>query len=393
MLNGIKTFLKVIFGEWKLFWKDPAALLLLVVAVAVYAVYYPLPYMHQTVSKIPVAVVDLDGSKMSRELVRMSQSTQSLDIVAVYNNMDSAEVAMAETRVYGIMRIPENMERRVQRGENVAVGIYTHGSYVMLHGAIGTAFATCVATLSAPIKVKRLVLSRGLSLAEAKSIRDPFPVQFRTMFNGVSGYANYVVPAVLVLILQQTIIVGACTLGGPRRNRKFRKGMYPEENAPALVRYFGRGFAYFVHYCIWIAIFHYFIYALFEFPRRGDLVTVSAFAACFLPASIAFAFVCSLAFKYRESAMQFFLFLSIPFLFMSGFSWPRASMPEWMQWVACLVPSTYAVPAWLATEQLGASLWEISHYLYALLCQALGYGILGYLLLKLRDKFPGKGDI
>lgn len=393
-MKSIKTFLSVILREWKLFFSDPAVFLLVVVAVGLYAVYYPLPYLNQTVSKVPVAIVDLDGSKMSRELVRMSQSTQSLDVVAVYDDMDSAEIAMAETRVYGIMRIPENMERRVQRGENVAVGIYTHGSYVMLHGAIGTAFATCVATLSAPIKVKRLVLSRGLSLAEAKSIRDPFPVQFRTMFNGISGYANYVVPAVLVLILQQTIIVGTCTLGGPRRNRKFlRHKNLPEEKSPAWMRYIGRGFAFFVHYCIWIAIFHYFIYALFEFPRRGDVVTIAAFAASFLPATIAFAFVCSLAFRRRESAMQFFLFLSIPFLFMSGFSWPRSSMPEWMQWLSCLVPSTYAVPAWLAVEQLGASLWEISHYLYALLCQACCYGILGYILLKLRDRHPGKGDI
>lgn len=392
-MKFIKTFLAVIFTEWKLFFRDPAALLLVVVAVAVYAVYYPLPYLNQTVSKVPVAIVDLDGSAMSRNLIRMSLSTQSLDVVAVYDNMDSAELAMAETRVYGIMRIPENMERRVQHGENVAVGIYTHGSYVMLHGAIGTAFATCVATLNAPIKVKRLVLSRGLSLAEAKSIRDPFPVQFRTMFNGVSGYANYVVPAVLVLILQQTIIVGACTLGGPRRNRKFRGGHFESENSPAYMRFLGRGFAFFTHYCIWIAVFHYFIYALFEFPRRGDFVTIAAFAASFLPASIAFAFVCSLAFKHRESAMQFFLFLSIPFLFLSGFSWPRASMPEWMQWFGCLVPSTYAVPAWLATEQLGASLQEISHYLYALLCQACGYGILGYILLKIRDRHPGKGEI
>ncbi len=66
----IRRLWKVAFAEWKLFYTDPAAILLLVVAGVLYAFYYPTPYIYQTVSKVPVAVVDLDNTAMSRDLIR-----------------------------------------------------------------------------------------------------------------------------------------------------------------------------------------------------------------------------------------------------------------------------------------------------------------------------------
>ena len=55
----ISRLLKVTLTEWKLFVTDPAAVLLLVVAGILYAFYYPTAYVNQTVTRVPVAVVDL----------------------------------------------------------------------------------------------------------------------------------------------------------------------------------------------------------------------------------------------------------------------------------------------------------------------------------------------
>ena len=73
MIDALKRFFMVAVAEWKLFYTDAAAVLLLVVAGVLYAFYYPMPYKYQTVSKIPVAVVDMDHSKLSRELVQMAE--------------------------------------------------------------------------------------------------------------------------------------------------------------------------------------------------------------------------------------------------------------------------------------------------------------------------------
>lgn len=376
----MRRFFRTAFEEWKLIWLDKASMLLLVVAVILYSFYYPVPYMNQTVSKVPAGVVDLDQSAKSRELVRMASATQAVEVAQVFTDLESAKVAMAKGEIYGFMLIPKDMERNLSRGENVTVGIYTHGAYVMLHSAIGTAFATCVATMNAPIKVKRFVAQRGMSLAEAKSARDPIPLRLNAMFNGVGGYANYIVPTVLVLILQQTIIIGVCTLGGPRKNRKYLKQFArPDiEGAPFLTRYFGRSLGLFLHEALMLSMVHFVVYATFGFPQRlGSYAALAAFGACFLITEIAFGMFLSLLFARRESPMQLFLFSSIPFLFLSGFSWPRASMPQALELVSNLVPSTFAIPAWLSLEQMGASLPELLPSLQNLLFQALAYFLLG----------------
>ena len=251
MIDILKRFLLVAFAEWKLFYTDAAAVLLLVVASVLYAFYYPLPYKYQTVTKIPVAIVDLDNSKVSRSLVQMADASQQVDVRHVFSEVRDAEAAMANEEIYGFMVIPPNIEVDLQKGQSVNINVFTHGAYVMLHGNISTAFSTCALTLGATTKVKRIALAKKVPAAQAMAMRDPMPLGIQVMYNNTGSYSNYVVPSVLILILQQSLVIGLCLLGGARAHRKFRKiqrdASYENENM--LFRYFGRSFAYFVHYC------------------------------------------------------------------------------------------------------------------------------------------------
>ena len=276
----ILRLLKVAFAEWKLFYTDPAAVLLLVVAGVLYAFYYPTPYINQTVTKVPVAVVDLDNTVMSRQLIQMAAASQQVNVKSVYAEMQEAEAAMAREEIFGFMVIPENMEKDIRGNHPVSVNIFTHGAYVMLHGAIGTAFSTCALTLGATHKVKQIALSKKVPSTSAMAMRDPIPISVQTMYNNTGSYSNYVVPSVLVLILQQTLVIGICILGGARAHRKFRKLQRDSsvENELMPYRYFGRSLAYFLHYCSFILFYHFVVYNVFEFPRRGEILPMVAFA-------------------------------------------------------------------------------------------------------------------
>ncbi len=384
----IRRLFKVAFAEWKLFYTDPAAILLLVVAGVLYAFYYPTPYINQTVSKVPVAVVDLDHTAMSRDLIRMASAAQQIEVKSIYSEMNEAEAAMAREEIYGFMVIPEDMEKNIRAKEQVTMNIFTHGAYVMLHGAIGTAFSTCALTVGATNKVKQIALGKKVPSAKAIAMRDPIPLSIKTMFNSSGSYSNYVVPSVLVVILQQSLIIGICVLGGSRAHRRFRKKMRDSavENETAEYRYFGRALAYFLHYCSFILFYHCIIYNLFDFPRRGELLPMVVFSIVFLASVINLGMVVSQVFLRRESSMQLFLYLSIPILFLANFSWPSYLMPRWMVSISYILPSTFAVPAWLSIEQMGADIYEVAPKLYQLAIQAVVYLILGLLLTRARDK-------
>lgn len=384
----IRRLWKVAFAEWKLFYTDPAAILLLVVAGVLYAFYYPTPYIYQTVSKVPVAVVDLDNTAMSRDLIRMASAAQQIEVKSIYAEMNEAEAAMAREEIFGFMVIPENMEKDIRAKRPVSVNIFTHGAYVMLHGAIGTAFSTCALTVGATNKVKQIALGKKVPSAKAIAMRDPIPISIQTMFNSSGSYSNYVVPSVLVVILQQSLIIGICVLGGSRAHRRFRKKFRdsPVENETAEYRYFGRALAYFLHYCSFILFYHCIIYNLFDFPRRGELLPMMVFSLVFLASVINLGMVVSQVFLRRESSMQLFLYLSIPILFLANFSWPSYLMPRWMVSISYILPSTFAIPAWLSIEQMGADIYEVAPKLYQLAIQAVVYLVLGLILTRARDK-------
>lgn len=384
----IRRLWKVAFAEWKLFYTDPAAILLLVVAGVLYAFYYPTPYIYQTVSKVPVAVVDLDNTAMSRDLIRMASAAQQIEVKSIYAEMNEAEAAMAREEIFGFMVIPENMEKDIRAKRPVSVNIFTHGAYVMLHGAIGTAFSTCALTVGATNKVKQIALGKKVPSAKAIAMRDPIPISIQTMFNSSGSYSNYVVPSVLVVILQQSLIIGICVLGGSRAHRRFRKKFRdsPVENETAEYRYFGRALAYFLHYCSFILFYHCIIYNLFDFPRRGELLPMMVFSIVFLASVINLGMVVSQVFLRRESSMQLFLYLSIPILFLANFSWPSYLMPQWMVSISYILPSTFAIPAWLSIEQMGADIYEVAPKLYQLAIQAVVYLVLGLVLTRARDK-------
>ncbi len=384
----IKRLLKVAFAEWKLMYTDPAAVLLLVVAGVLYAFYYPTPYINQTVSKVPVAVVDLDNTAMSRELTRMATAAQQIEVKAVYADRRQAEESMSRDEIYGFMVIPEDMEKNIRNHEQVSVNIFTHGAYVMLHGAIGTAFSTCALTLGATNKVKQIALGKQVPSAKAIAMRDPIPISIQTLYNSSGSYSNYVVPSVLVVILQQSLIIGICVLGGSRAHRRFRKKFRdsPVENESVLCRYFGRSLAYFLHYCSFILFYHCIIYNLFDFPRRGEVLPMVVFSIVFLASTINLGMVVSQVFLRRESSMQLFLYLSIPILFLANFSWPSYLMPHWMTALSYILPSTFAVPAWLSIEQMGGDIYDVAPKLYQLAIQGIVYLALGLLLTHARDK-------
>lgn len=387
MIDLFKRLFKVAFAEWKLFYTDPAAILLLVIAGVLYAFYYPTPYMKQTVSEVPVAVVDLDHTVMSRQLTQMSTSAQQIDVRYVFSDVREAEEALAREDIYGFMVIPKDMEKNLRNGGNVNVNVFTHGAYVMLHGNIGTAFTTCALTVGATTKVKRIALGKKVPAAKAMAMRDPVPISIQTMYNSTGSYSNYVVPSVLVLILQQTLIIGICILGGPRGHRRFR-GKFretPVENERMPYRYFGRSIAYFLHYCTFILFYHFVIYNIFDFPRRGELLPMVAFAVVFLFCVINFGMVLSQVFLRRETSMQIFLFLSMPILFLGNFSWPAYLLPAWMKGLSAMIPTTFAIPAWLAIEQRGADIFDAASLLYPLAIQGVFYLLLGLVLTRIRD--------
>jgi len=365
--------LRVCLAELRRIAADPGALLILVGAVVLYAFFYPLPYLPEGLKEVPTVVVDLDGTPLSRQLVRMADAQELVRVVSRSPDLVDARTAVRRGAAGGILEIPAGFERRVLRGEPATVGLYADAAYFLVYRQVTTGLVEVTRTLSAGIEIRRLEAA-GMPQAQAFVTRDPIPVVDRPLFNPAEGYASYIVPSVLVLILQQTLLIGIGLLGGTAREQEAAPPI-----AGPLTVVLGRTLAYLALYLVHAAFYFVVVHRIFGLPHRGEPATTLVFALPFLLATILLALAISTVFRHRETALQVLLFTSLPAVFLAGFSWPTEMIPGWLNWISLLLPSTSAIDGFLRINQMGASLADVIVPWRTLWCLAGIYFLLAWL--------------
>ena len=368
---------------------DPGALLVLVGAIVLYSFFYPIPYLPQVLRDVPVAVVDQDKTELSRQLVRMADAHSLVRVAERAATLAEAEGLVLEGRVGGVLVVPAGFESDVKMGRKARIGVFADASTFLVYRQVATGFVEAVGTLSAGIDIRRLE-ARGRSEAAARALRDPVPLLVRPLFNPTEGYASYVVPAVLVLILQQTLLIGIGLLGGTAAEASSRIAPARAADSGSLVpagprgsaafsRLLGRSLFYLALYSVYALLVFTVVYRVYGFPERSRALDLSWFALPFLLACIFLALALGAVFPRRETAMQVLLFTSLPSVFLAGFAWPLEAVPSWLRASSLLVPSTSGIAGFLRLTEMGAGLRHVRFEWLVLWGLAVAYGLLAWL--------------
>ncbi len=363
--------------------RDPGALLILVGGVVLYAFFYPTPYLPEVLKQVPVAVVDLDQSPLSRRLVRMVDTHELLRVASRPADLAEGERLVRAGDAAGVLLIPRGLERDVRRGARAGVTLYADPSYILAYRQVLTGMSEAVGTLSAGVEIVRL-RSQGMPDAGARAARDPLPLVTRPLFNAAEGYATYVVPGVLVVILQQTLLIGIAMLGGTRREAATP---LPAGGPGALAAILGQAAFFVCLYALHAAFYFAVVFRVFGFPVRGDAATLAAFTAPFLISATLLGLSVGALFTRRETALQTLLFTSLFAVFLGGFAWPPEAIPAWLRAVALALPSSAGISGVLRITQMGASLAEVRTEWLNLWGLCLAYLSLAWLLARRR---PGR---
>lgn len=326
---------------------DKGVLLLLLGAPLLYSVFYPWFYSTEAVTRVPVAVVDLDHSRLSRQITRFAQASPRIEVRWVAGNEHAAQQALWRGDIQGYAVLPADLQRSVARGSAAVVSVQANGAYALLNKAVLSGFAEAVGTVSAGIEIRKLQAS-GLGSAQAAAARNPLQVQMVALFNPAEGYGSFVVPAVALLILQQTLLMGVA----------LRVGSWVEsgQHRASASTWLGRLLAFSSLGLLSGAYYFGWTFWLNGYPRGGNPLGALVLLALYVPAVAALGALLGLWFGDRERALQVLLFTSLPLAFMGGFSWPAESLPEALQWARWLSPSTAGIQASLRLNQLGAPL-------------------------------------
>src|SRR6267143_4822442 len=184
----------------------------LIVGSAFYAVFYPQPYLNEALRNVPIAVVDADGTSVSRELARRIDATSDIAVTLVLPALVSAQREVYARKIFGILMIPKNFERDLLHGRASPIALYADASYFLQYQRVAGGVAAVAQTLGAEIEAARLI-GIGVDPALAAAASDPMQLTAVPLFNPQGGYATYVLPGAFVLLLQQIMLMGVGLLG------------------------------------------------------------------------------------------------------------------------------------------------------------------------------------
>ncbi|MBF0235214.1 MAG: ABC transporter permease [Desulfamplus sp.] len=347
-----------IMAELSSIFRDPGVLIIMGAATVFYSFVYPLPYSSEVLNQVSLTVIDQDNSALSRQLVRMVDASEMLRVEGRSRNLHRAQTEIGSGRYSVALVIPEDFEKDILHGRKAYVSAYVDATYFLIYRQAMTGLVKTVRTLSAGIQIRRFQ-AEGWSGDKAMVDRSPLNLISRPLFNPTMGYATYIVPGVLILILQQTMLIGIGMISGTRREQMMAGKNVPRRRGGPLVRIISRTMACLLLYFVHILFIYGVVYQIWDFPMRTGIAMISLFLLPFLLSVILLGQVLAEFFKTRESSIIMVVWSSMIAVLISGFSWPVESMPHFIRAISMLLPSTWAISGGLRLTQMGASFHQV----------------------------------
>ncbi len=371
--------------ELRLSFHDIGIMLFFFALPLFYPVTYTLIYNPEVPTDIPVAVVDNCRSAKSRELARMIDATSSVEVIGYASSMTEARQWMAEKACYGILEIPHDYSKRIGRGEQTVVPFYSDMSLLLRYRSFAGALTDVQLATGAQIR-SELISSAGLVASGMSGT----PVDNQAFFLGDTeqGFASFVIPGIVILILQQSLVLGVTMLAGTAADRRRRnRGIDPlEVKSSVSASLIGKALCYIAIYIPMSIYVLHFIPMMFSLPHIGDALDYFTFILPMIIASVFFGITVSAIVKEREMSLMVVVFTSVIFLFLSGLTWPRYAMSETWQWIGNLIPAVWGVEGFIRINSTGASLAQNSTPYIALWILSAIYFVTAWIVVAMQRR-------
>ena len=357
--NGFLDLFYVWKDELKRVFKDEGVLIFFFLVPFAYPLLYSFIYNQETTREAKMVVVDQSETRLSREFIRRMNGTADVQVVQVVRSMEEGKRMVDEKEAYGLLLIPSEFSKDLHGGKQATVSLYCDMSALLFYKA----FLATATDVSLEMGAEWTARNHPQPTGQMQAIAvEPIPSEHITLFNSQNGFASFLVPAILILVIQQTLLLGISMAGGTAREKNRFHSLVP------MVCHFhgtlrvvlGKSFAYLLLYlvvCLWVFAI---VPQIFSFPQVGSPLAVLLFLLPFLLASIFLAMTLSGFMTQRETPMLVIVFTSVLLLFISGISWPKEAIPSFWKAVGYLFPSTPGIQGYVRINTCGATLNEVA---------------------------------
>lgn len=369
--NNIQQLSDIIRREFLTISTSYAILLVLMGGIFLYGLLYNYMYAPNIVTDTPVAVVDNSHSSLSRNYIRWLDATPQIKVYAQATDFHEAREWMKQGNVEGILYLPNDFENRVFRGDETIFSLYGTTDAFLYFEALQESTSYVMLAINDKYRADRAVFlpPQGLlAIAMAK----PVNISGTALYNYTKGYGSYLIPAVMIIIIFQTLMMVIGMVTGEERRTESIHAYAPLGNNWTAATKIVTGKT--MVYCTLYAIFSLFLLGLlphfFSIPNIGNGWYIIMMMIPFLLATSFFGLAASRYFTDSEAPLLMIAFFSVGLIFLSGVSYPLELMPWYWRAVHYIIPATPATLAFVKLNSMGANMADIKEEYITLWVQA-----------------------
>ena len=379
--EGLSDMLYIWAKEMRNVFTDEGVLIFFILVPLGYPLLYSWIYNNEVIRETPVAIVDMDHSALSREYIRKVDASPDVSVAYYCNSVDEGKDLVGRQEVRGVIFIPSDFAKKVNRSEQSYVSVYCDMSLMLAYKAIYQTTLAVASLMSAQIQIDR---SLSFNSHEDMQTTEPIRQEVVNIFNSTIGYGNAIIPPVLMLILHQTLLLGiGLAAGTARENNRYADLVPISHHYNGIFRIvMGKGLCYFMIYMVMGTYVGLCVLRFFSFTAMNHAEYFFPFLVPYILAVTFFGMTVSGLVRHRENILLLVIFTSVPLLFLSGVSWPISNMPPFWRYFSYLFPSTFGLQGYMTLSSMGGTLNDIEFEYKGLWIQVFVYVFLTCLVYR-----------
>lgn len=339
--HGIwRTFIR----EWRQIFHNP---LLIAMTTAVPLLASALligVFVNSLPTDLPVGVVDLDASDLSRSVIRMVDATPDVAVTTRYDNLYAGRSAIVAGQIYGLLMLPKNLERDVRAGRRPEV-VFFYNTQMLTTGNLALRGASAALQTAEAGLRQSTRMAMGQSQAEASAAMQPIPIDVRPLFNPTMNYAFFLLASLLPSVMQVVIMTTSAyaisiDTASPQRIHRLRRICFSPTSY-----LIGKLLPYTILFLMMMGVADAVLVGPLEMPIRGDFTLLTFASLLFIIASQLVGTWFGLTLRPVASAVSISTLISAPAFGFMGVGFPRIGMNVFSHGFSALLPGTWYLEA------------------------------------------------
>ena len=379
----ISGLMQIIKRELEIISKDFDLIMMLLIAPIFYSLLYGSFYLYKTETEVPIAVLDMDRTVVSQRFISDLNANELLKVTDRILDFENAKDKLLSDEIQGVIIIPKDFESQIKSNKGTEIKLYLNTQRFLPSNDINKAVNEVVLDYSRRARLRAFEL-KGINPKQAEEIIEPLRDNIKFLFNPATTYGDFLIPAILVLILQQTLFMGLGESIAKERELGTLSNWYLAANHSTSAALTGKGMLYLLIYFCYAIYFFIIDFSLFKINFAGNYFLLLMVTMLFLISMISLSIFAASFFKRKILALQVISFTSYPIFFLTGYAWPDFAMPKSLYWISQLIPSTPFFDIYNRITFTGAGYLEIkSALLHLLILTLAGLALAFYRMRKL----------